>query len=88
LVVFIFIAKFIDKILKQIGNFGDKLDTSPYLLENFIDELCKKNKDNQDEDEPDTNDIINSPAFKLQLITSVVKIFMCKPAEMHPGLCK
>jgi len=71
-----------------LGNFGDKLDTSPYLLENFIDELCNKNKDNQDEDEPDANDIFNSPAFKLQLITSCVKIFMCKPAEIHPGLCK
>jgi len=69
-----------------LGNYGEKLESCPYMLENFVDELISK-KDEAQEDK-DENDINNSPVLKLQLMTSVIKTFMTKPAEMHPGLCK
>ncbi len=51
----------------MLGQFGEKLDDAPYLLEAFVDSIASE---------------LAAPV-RLQLLTSVVKLFFARPLEVQ-----
>jgi AP-4 complex subunit beta-1 len=64
-------AKGLSAILWIIGEFGDRLETSPYILENLLDHFASD---------------IQPPNIIYSLLTAGTKLFFKTPGEMQPIL--